>query len=269
MQVRWSGPSKHLAPKAPLTIAVGGGQDYLLGGGKRIMEMTSSVREECMPRGISTTYYSFREDIRENSLKFAFLQLAGRMEDLLVKEFAYHIWHESEGNRYPMTNAGNKGEQKFDIVILRGSLGKTKKESQSLCEVCTLVEAKYVQRRHRAFEGNANDETKGSLESLRQQLGKFNADRQYGFQVKLHARKSDVYGLVIASYVATKSSGEAESTGKKERFFKGVKEDAKGLGFRYLDFPYPRFDKVYDDVEVALLKGRRFCSLRMGLWKLT
>lgn len=219
-----------------------------------------------MPRGISRTYYSFREYIKKNSEKFAFLQLAGRMEDMLVKEFAYHIWRESKGNRYPMTNAGNKGERKFDIVILRGRLGESKKESQLSCEVCTLVEAKYVQRRHRAFEGNANDETKGSLKSLWHQLGKFKSDSQYGFPVKLQARKRDVYGLVIASYVAPERSGGARRISEKERFFDGVKRDAKG--FRYLDFPNPTLDKVYDDVPVTLLKGKRYCSLRVGLWKL-
>ena len=234
----------------------------------KFRERHSLVREKCMPRGISPSYYSFREYIRKNSKKFAFLQLAGRMEDMLVKEFAYHIWHESKGNRYPMTNVGKKGEQKFDIVILRGRLGESKKESQSSCEVCTLVEAKYVQRRHKAFEGNANDETKGSLESLRSQLGEFKSDMQFGFRVKLQARNRDIYGLVIASYVATKRCEASTRASEKESFFTGVLQRAKGLGFRYLDFPYPTFDKVYDDVEVTVLKGKRVCSLRVGLWKL-
>lgn len=220
-----------------------------------------------MPRGITPTYYSFIKYVRKNSLKFAFLQLAGRMEDMLVKEFAYHIWHESQGSRYPMANVGTKGEQKFDIVVLRGRLGERKKESESSCEVCTLVEAKYLQRRHRAFEGNANDETKTSLKGLRHQLGKFKPDKHYGFPVELQARNRDVYGLVIASYVATGPNGGSKHTSEKEGFFGGVLQDAKG--FRYLDFPYPRFDKIYDDVEVTLLKGKRYCSLRAGLWKLT
>lgn len=90
-----------------------------------------------------------------------------------------------------MTNVGKKGEQKFDIVVLRGKIGDTKEESQSSCEVCALVEAKYLQRRHRAWEGNANDETKGSLDGLRDQLGKFNSDKQYGFKVELQARNND------------------------------------------------------------------------------
>lgn len=142
------------------------------------------------------------------------------MEDMLVKEFAYHIWHESQGNRYPLTNVGNKGEQKFDIVILRGRLGEKKKESESSCEVCTLVEAKYVQRRHRAFEGNANDETMGALKSLGHQLGKFKSGRHYGFPVKLQARKRDVYGLVIASNVASECSGGGETYQREGKFLR-------------------------------------------------
>ncbi len=219
-----------------------------------------------MRRGISPTYYSFLKYVRKNSLKFAFLQLAGRMEDMLVKEFAYHIWHESHGSRYPMTNVGNKGEQKFDIVVLRGTLGKTKKDSEASCEVCTLVEAKYVQRRHRAWEFNANDETKSSLKGLQRQLGKFKSDNHYGFRVKLQARNSDIYGLVIASHVAIETSRGPSRTSEKERFFGGVLQGAKD--FRYLDLPKARFDKVYDDVDVTLLNGKRYCSLRVGLWKL-
>ena len=144
-----------------------------------------------MRRGISSTYYSFIQYLKNHKRRFAFLQLAGRMEDMLVKEFAYHIWRQSQGSRYPMTNVGKKGEQKFDIVVLRGKIGDTKEESQSSCEVCALVEAKYLQRRHRAWEGNANDETKGSLDGLRDQLGKFNSDKQYGFKVELQARNND------------------------------------------------------------------------------
>jgi hypothetical protein len=217
-------------------------------------------------RGISPTYYSFLMYVRKNSLKFAFLQLAGRMEDMLVKEFAYHIWHGSQGSRYPMTNVGNKGEQKFDIAVLRGRLREKKKDSESSCKVCTLVEAKYVQRRHRAWEFSANDETRSSLKGLQRQLGEFKSDKQYGFPVQLQARNSDIYGLVIASHVATEPSRGPKRTSEKEDFFGDVLQSAKE--FRYLDFPNARFDKVYDDVEVTLLNGKRYCSLRAGLWKL-
>ncbi len=219
-----------------------------------------------MRRGITPTYYSFLRHLRRNRSKFAFLQLAGRMEDMLVKEFAFHIWHESKGSRFPMTNAGNKGEQKFDIVVLRGSLHESKEESKSSCEVCTLVEAKYLQRRHRAFEFNANDETRNSLKGLRRQLGQFNRDTQYGFAVNLQARKRDVYGLVFASFVSPRPNGGMKRGSEKEVFFKGVLDHAKG--FRYIDLPDPRFDKIYDDVPVGLLKAKRYCSLRAGLWKL-
>jgi hypothetical protein len=221
-----------------------------------------------MRRGISSTYYSFIQYVRKNKRKFAFLQLAGRMEDMLVKEFAYHVWRESRGSRYPMTNVGNKGEQKFDIVVLRGTLGEKKGESESSCEVCALVEAKYLQRRHRAWEFNANDETRTSLKGLERQLGRFKSNNHYGFPVKLQARTRDVYGLVIASYVSPKPSGAVPHKDEKERFFGDILEDAGRMGFRYLDHPKPYLDKVYDDIEVRLLKGSRYCSLRVGLWKL-
>jgi hypothetical protein len=217
-------------------------------------------------RGIGSTYYSFIQYLKKNRQKFAFLQLTGRMEDMLVKEFAYHIWRQSKGSWYPMTNVGKKDDrQKFDIAILRGTIGDTREESERSCKICGLVEAKYLQRRHRAWEGNANDETKGSLDGLRDQLGKFNSDRQYGFKVELQARNNDIYGLVIASYVSPTPDGIVRHKGDKKEFFGRIQEDAR---FRYLDMPKPYLNKVYDDVRIRLLKGERYCSLRAGLWKL-
>jgi hypothetical protein len=37
--------------------------------------------------------------LKGNRSKLALLQLIGRMEDMLVKEFVYHIWYKSQGNR--------------------------------------------------------------------------------------------------------------------------------------------------------------------------
>jgi len=221
-----------------------------------------------MPTGISPNYYSFIQYLKRHKQKFAFLQLTGRMEDMLVKEFAHHIWKESGKSRYPMTNVGNKGEQKFDIIVLRGALKEKKGESESSCEVCTLIEAKYLQRRHRAWEFNANDETKASLKELHRQLKKFKQPKHYDFPVSLQARKRDVYGLVIASYVAAERDDQPRGTSEKELFFTDIKNQATGLGFRYLDLPSPDLNKVYDDVEVNLLGGKRYSSLRVGLWKL-
>jgi len=220
-----------------------------------------------MKRGVTTIYYSFIRYLKRNRSKFAFLQVAGRMEDVLVKEFAYHIWRESKGSRYPMTNVGNEQEQKFDIVILRGRLGETKEKSESSCEICSLIEAKYLQRRHRAWEFNANDETRPSLKGLRRQLGEFRSGKHYGFRVKLQARNRDVYGLVMASYVSPRPNGGPKRESEKEGLFKDALNSASG--FRYHDLPTPRFDRVYDDIKVSLLEGKRYCTLRAGLWKLT
>jgi len=217
-----------------------------------------------MTSGIISNYYSLLKHLKKEQEKFAFLQLAGRMGDMLVKEFAYRIWLESRGSRFPVTNAANRGEQKFDIVVLRGRLRGTKGDSN--CEVCALIEAKYLQRRHRAWEFNANDETRASLEGLRRQLGKFNSNRHYGFPVKLQARSKQIYGLVIASYVSAVPSTESNGGREKEEFFKHARQAAKG--FRYLDKPDPLFDRIYDDVEVSLMGGKRYCTLRAGLWRM-
>lgn len=208
-----------------------------------------------MKTGITSFFYSFLGHIKKEKRKFAILQLVGRMEDYLVKEFIYHIYRESGGNRFALTNTGSKGEQKFDIAILSGYLKKP--------SITGLIEAKYLRNWHRAWRSDATDETTTVLKSLRKQLGFFSIKQQGNFRVKLASRSKDIYGLVFASYVCAKKDRKA-----KESFFKSQLENPVAQTFRYHDLRKAYFRSVYDDVRITVLGGVRYASLRVGLWKL-
>lgn len=208
-----------------------------------------------MKTGVTSCFGSFLRHITRDKRKFAFLQLVGRMEEFLVKEFIYHIYCDSKGSRFGLTNIGNKKEKKIDIAILSGNL-----ESPT---IVGFVEAKYLRNWHRAWPSDASDETSAALKSLADQLGPLKR-RAYGnFEVKLASRSKDIYGLVFASYVSKNRDVEP-----KEAFFKGQLEKEAARKFRYHDLRKPYFRPIYDDVKTEVLAGARFCSLRAGLWKL-
>lgn len=208
-----------------------------------------------MKTGITSFFYSFLGHIKKEKRKFAFLQLVGRLEDYLVKEFIYHIYRESAGNRFALTNTGSKGEQKFDIAILSGYLEKP--------SIIGFIEAKYLRNWHRAWSSDATDETTTVLKSLAKQLGSFVLQGHGNFPVKLASRSKDIYGLIFASYVCDKKDRKA-----KESFFKSQLGNHMAQTFRYHDLRKAYFRSVYDDVRITILGGVRYASLRVGLWKL-
>lgn len=208
-----------------------------------------------MKTGIISSYYSFLESLYGQRRKFAFLQLIGRLEEYLVKELIYHIYLQSKGKRFALTNIGGKGQQKVDIAVLSGDLNEP--------TIVGLIEAKYVRNWHRAWPFLATDETTASLKSLARQLGSLKSKLHGRFKVDLASRSKDIYGLVIASFVSDKRNDK-----EKKRFFSSQLTNRAAQQFRYHDLSKPYFRYVYDDVRVRVLDGNRFASLKIGLRKL-
>lgn len=93
--------------------------------------------------GLTKIYYRFIKHLSKPSVKLriAPLQLVGKIEDYMTKEFVFHIHRESEGRRFAIVNSGSKGEPKIDISVIKAANGGHQAES--------LVEAKYFRNRHR------------------------------------------------------------------------------------------------------------------------
>ena len=211
-----------------------------------------------MATGVSTTYYTLLKQLGKEQRKFAFLQLVGRLEDILVKEFVFHIYDSSGGSRFALTNVGLLGERKIDIAVLSGHL-----DPKSKCTIKALVEARYLRNWHRAWDENAGDETATTLGSLARQIRRFDRAKHGGFDVVLSSRNREIYGLVFASFVSKQAADPS-----KEHFYGEILKSRAAGNFRYydLDRPYLR-DTAYDDVKVEVLGSARFCTLGAGLWR--
>ncbi len=212
--------------------------------------------------GVTKLFSSFLPRLYKNRAKIAPLQLSGRLEDYLVHEFIAHIFLASHGQRFGVTNFGNRGEQRFDIAVL------ARIPSGDLCTLA-LIEAKYLRNRQKLGQGNAMDETKVTLRDLRRQLVRVEKNSQGGIKVRLTGRRREVYGLVFGSYVceSPESDDKKDSYTDKKRFYDDCLKKAEECRLRYHDLPYLRLPSVFEDEPVIVLGTRYLVSLRAGLWR--
>ena len=208
-----------------------------------------------MRTGIIELYYSFLGYLGGEREKIAPLQLTSKIEDYLVKEFVYHIYKESDGKVFALTNLGKRGERKIDICLLKGNAKNP--------TIYGMIEAKYLRNKHRLSDSDATDEIYSSLKSLSKQIGSFNGPKHADYDVKLFAKSKNIYGLVFASSV--KKEGDKD---RKDEFYNKILKKAEKLGFRYHDLKKPYFRHIFGDVSVEVLNTKYYITLRAGLWKL-
>jgi len=201
-------------------------------------------------KSILVTYYQFLRHLGKHKKKISYLQLTGRIEDYLVKEF---ICFAHEKKIFAISNYGKKNQQQVDICLLKGTLRDPK--------IYGMIEAKYLRNVHRAWSGNATDEIVPALRSLKRQLHIFKRSKHGRLGVNLIAHSDNIYGLVFASYVSRKKDEI-----KKKGYYDSILEKAE-RDFRYHDLPKPYFRPVYDDVKIKALDATFFVTLKCGLWK--
>jgi len=205
--------------------------------------------------GITPLYYSFVDYLYHNRKKICLLQLVGRLEDYLVKEFIYHIHVKSNGKRFPMTNIGKSGEHKVDIAIFSGKLSER--------IITGLIEAKYLRNWHRVDKEPATDEINTTLKSLKSQIGSYNRKTHGSYSIKLQSHTNEIYGLVFASFVFDKIDDN-----EKDKYYNNILNSKEASYFKYHDLDKPYFRSIYENEKVKVLNGYRYVSLRVGLWKL-
>ena len=209
--------------------------------------------------GLIQLYYDFREVLRRERKKIAALQLTGRLEEYLTHEFGYHIYRGSRGRLFVITNYGAQGQSRIDIVVLKPG----KPDGQPYIKA--LVEAKYLRNAHRLGDHTAHDETRQALSGLARQLKRSAGFRHGEYEVRLSARRKEIYGLVFGSYVA---GGARAPRLPKDEFYQDCLDRAIQAGLRYHDLNNPAWREVFDDVDVAVLGRKYQVSLKMGLWRL-
>jgi hypothetical protein len=196
-----------------------------------------------MTHGITPLYYDFLRYLRtpEVSCRLQVLQLTGRIEHYLVKEFAFFVHRITSGRRFVYTNVGRAGERKADLAVMRfGSAGKPK--------VTGLIEAKYFRNRHRLSRSanGARDEDSATLKSLAAQLGLRPKKLLGKLDVQLASKTTKVYGLVFASYTRR----DTEEDGRKD-YYRGLLRRAAENGFVYHDLLQPYWRKIYNEQPVG------------------
>lgn len=204
-------------------------------------------------RGITTLFYSFLKYLNKQSEKVAVLQLTGKIEDFLVKEFVYFVYKSSKGKNFALVNIGKKNQQKIDICLIR------RKENNA--EIYGMIEAKYFRNRHRFWPSNAKDEITTTLKDLNKQLHSFKQSYHGQFNVNLIAKTNNIYGLVFASYVS-----ENKNENEKNEFYQTILNKASKY-FRYHDLEKPYFRPVFNDIEIRILDSSFYVTLKVGLWK--
>lgn len=186
--------------------------------------------------------------------KIAYLQLIGKLEEYLVKEFCYFAFLNSRGKEFAVVNIGSrkiKG-QEIDICMLSG------KNLDDL-EIIFLIEAKYLRNRHRFRQLNATDEITTTMKSLNTQMHDCNVDTHGWFKVSPDVKK--IFGLVFASYVS-----ENQNIEEKNKYYKRILKVAIDK-IEDLNVIENMFKVIYDDIEVRLLDKTFYVSLKAGLWE--
>lgn len=226
----------------------------------------------CNTTGVAPLFREFKKHLRKNKKRLAPLQLCGRLEDYLTKEFARVILKESGGSVFPIGNYGRANDKRrIDLVLVKGNLSKavdkksSKKESSN-SYIYAVLEVKYVRNRHRTGFGNAGDETLTAFNSLSKQL-KEKIEAEYaGYRVRLRSAKHVTYGVVLASFVCREE--EVMATKANETAFIDKTTELAHDKFLSHNFKSPCLKPIYSRVRVTVLKGNFLVSLYAGLWRI-
>ncbi len=206
--------------------------------------------------GVISLSNGFLRYLKTNPVRrrIAPLQLAGRIEDYLVKEFMQFVFRESKGARFCETNLGLRSEQKVDISIVRRGTGLHD-------TIEALIEAKYIRNggRRSGPDFGKVDEIGSTISDLSRQLRLRPRDQHGKRRVKTRARTVRVYGLVFASYA--RKAGERD---RKEEFFAQVLQVAEEHNLQYHDLPRPYLRKTYEDYPITVFGEKWRLTLRGG-----
>lgn len=216
--------------------------------------------------GITKLYYAYLDHLRQTKTRgrIAPLQLRGKIEDYLTKEFVSFVLTASEGSRFAIVNSGNKNEPKIDLALIKNSKEGYIAES--------FIEAKYFQNRHRLSnkDMDAVDQHNASILELKRQLS-YAPEETHGFHdVKLRSKTTKIYGLVFVSYVRPEISddGLEETKDRREEYYKHFLQRAKEQGMQYHDLKLPYLRSVYEELPIDVLGKRWLITLKGALWRI-
>ena len=206
-----------------------------------------------MIKGVIPLYDEYKKYLSKMGKKIAILQLTGRIEDYLVKEFVAFVYKESHGQVFVQTNFGKAGENRIDMGLTQ--LRDNKRV------IFGLIEAKYITNKHKGGENNALDNLEGTLASLYKQIKYVPKRKHASHDVRAKSLLNSIYGLIFASYIS-----DINNDRDKNIYFKQLKKRAADR-FRFHDLQTPQLLSVYDDIKIDYLGIKKYVSLKIGLWR--
>ncbi len=214
-------------------------------------------------------FRSFRGHLNRHQEAFARLQLLGRLEDYLTKEFAGFVIKRSGNSILPILNSGKRTDgRRIDLALAIGDFSNTldkRSLKKNPPKIRVFVELKYVCNRQAFRFGNKEDDIGTTLSSLHKQLkGKFGQKTYATYPVELRNTKRDIYGIVFASHVQRKN----EKLKKTAREFADDISDKAKDRFCSHNAKNPGLREIYGDARVPMLKGEYQASLFAGVWRL-
>ncbi len=203
---------------------------------------------------LKSYYIDFLKYITNNRERISYLQLTGKIEDYLVKEFCYFIYSESKGNYAAVVNLGSskKKEKVIDICIIAG-------KNLNEIEIVEMIEVKYFRNWHRFRPYDAKDNIRTLMKSFNKQIYPVENETHGWFKINSNVKK--VKAIAFASFLSYE-----ENDNKKEVYYTRIINVAKE---EFVNNIISRIDfqKVYNDTEVILLNKKIYATLRSGIWE--
>ena len=203
---------------------------------------------------LKSYFNGFLKYINDNRERISYIQLTGKIEDLLVKEFCYFIYTESNGEYAAVVNVGSskKKEKVIDICIITG-------QNLNNIEIVTMIEVKYFRNWHRFLPYDAKDNIRTLMKSFNKQIYSVEKDIHGLFKVNSNVNK--VNAVAFASFVSYEKNNN-----KKEDYYTRIlnvaeEEFANNIISRF------SFQKVYEDTEIILFNKKIYVTLRSGIWE--
>jgi hypothetical protein len=199
-------------------------------------------------------FEEFIKELKRQEEKIAYLQLLGKEEDYLLKEFCYVLFKKSNGEYFTITNKGNKKENKIDISVIKGE----DLDNHDTLEIVEMIEAKYFSNKHE-FRTHLRDADIGSpMKELNNQMRYIDKNTHGWLKLSPNVRKTN--GLVFVSYVSPEISKES-----KENYYNKILEKARD-SIKNINYKSLSLKSVFEDIIIAFANKNRYISLRVGLW---
>ena len=203
---------------------------------------------------LRTNLSNFLEYLNDNRQRIAYLQLPGKLEDLLVKEFCYFIYTKSKGRYAAVVNMGKKKkkEKRIDICVISG-------QDLEQIEIVALIEVKYFRNWHRFLPLTAEDNIRKIMKDFNKQIYPVKKDTHGWFNLNSNVKR--INAIAFASFV---SYGQNDS--KKEIYYTRILNTAREVFENNIISTFS-FQKAYEDTEIELFSKKIYITLRAGLWE--